>query len=350
MSGFGLSGGREPYRAAGAFGPLARLMLPLFESTGYDVRPGISCHLKPFFEHFPQVRSCVTGNYGIDLLEARRVALATKKAVVCFSGGKDSTAAIVKLQRTGHRVTGFYVEGANKSYTNERGQCDLIAKALGITLAVAHIKVAGTHPLRENPLKNQMLLAMAIDYGVQHGAATYACGNCVDDQMRPGAKAESVKEGMTDYLELQVAAKTVFERLIPAITVRADLLATKADSFFTLADYAPQTLRLSGGCILPPFRRPNPRKANIRKYGAEVLLPGQCGSCYKCCCEYAFYAKMGGLPMHPAYYQRCLEIADTHFDTLTNPYGTGPSTTYTDGVFAGHRLDPKWLRPKGEQC
>lgn len=345
MAGFGLQAASSTYRATGTFGTVAEVFRPLFESTGFTARPGIHKQLAPFLPYFPNIKQAPGPK-----LSPIKAKVDGRKAVVCFSGGKDSTAVIARLKATGHDVTAYYVAGANtKSLTGEMLQCERVADLLGVPLAVGRLETTGPYPPGENKLKNQMILAMAIDYGIERGAGLYACGNCMEDWLHVGHEAEAKDAGtrdwtFTDTMDLFVAAKQVFEELVPGITVAIDLLPTKAHSFFYAVDHAPATLLHSGGCVLPPFRRPNPRKANIRKYGEAVLLPGQCGSCYKCCCEYIFYAKLGGLPMQEDFYKRCCTIADIHFNILTDWTGKAPSDTFSDGIFKGRRLAPKWLQ------
>lgn len=346
MSGFGLEGTHKPYRVVGSFGRLATLLKPLYESTGYTVQPGVCPVFYKLYSNLgiPELPPATAGT----IVHRIRVnKLDMKHVVLCFSGGKDSTAAAVALKAAGYRVTGFFLDGISKAYHDEKAQCRKLAGQIGIDLIIQKFCAVGDHPRRVNQLKNQMMLAMAIDFGVGVGAGSYAMGNCGEDWLHPGGNAKDEKEllfTLTDTMDMHCAAKEIYEWFVPGIEILATVLPRKADSFFLLAKHAPELLALCPGCILPPFRRPNPRKANIRKFGQDVLLPGQCGSCYKCACEYVYFARMGALPMHTDYYNLCMGRADTQFNTLTDWTGKAPTKTFpTDKEFAKHKLDPVYL-------
>ena len=61
------------------------------------------------------------------------------------------------------------------------------------------------------------------------------------------------------------------------------------------------------GCILPYRFRDMTRKKNITKYGVE-LLDGRCGSCWKCCTEYIYFADKGVIPLNEDFYRHCIDF------------------------------------------
>ncbi len=230
------------------------------------------------------------------------------RALVLFSGGKDSTSAALKLRDEGLDVTGFFVRGINRAYPDEIDTARTVARLINLPLKIAEVKQTGRTAQKENPVKNHLLLALAIDHGLRNGYGTYACGNRLDESI------EHVEYdcGWSDGIETFRAAKTHFEAACPGVDVRAAVLADKSDTFITLCRYAPQAIVAANGCMLPPYRRPAIIKANRAKYGID-LLPGRCGSCYKCGLEFAMLSFVGALPRNPAFYRHCMECVGKHY-------------------------------------
>ena len=92
---------------------------------------------------------------------------ASKKALVAFSGGKDSVATAISLRKE-YDVKLYHLSGINHGYSHERNYCDELASMLGLPLVVrnVHIKVEKGCPFKENPVKNQLIQAAMLEYGL----------------------------------------------------------------------------------------------------------------------------------------------------------------------------------------
>lgn len=206
--------------------------------------------------------------------------LDTRRALVCFSGGKDSLAAALKLQATGHRVHLFNVPGINPSYGHERKHAQSLAAFLGLPLVEQGVKLA-PQAYTENPAKNTTILALAADWGIPRGFGTYAMGTLSRDT---GATTP-FESGWSDALEMTQAGADMLAAYAPGACLDPYLLRSETDSLLTILAHqqAPALLNRVSSCMLPARYKPSTRRANERKFGP--LLPGRCGSCYKCAQE-----------------------------------------------------------------
>ena len=88
----------------------------------------------------------------------------TNNVVVCFSGGKDSTALAVKLKQEGKNVFLYFLKGINKSYSDEYIRASNIASLLNLPLFIDEVHLSGKNMFKENPVKNQVIATLAFNY------------------------------------------------------------------------------------------------------------------------------------------------------------------------------------------
>ncbi len=252
-------------------------LIPLFRVICfYDDQPnpdniGIVCERTGFDSDFPKYQ------------------LTDKKtALLGYSGGKDSVAQAIKLMNEGYTVEAFHVRNLNKSYTDEcdaaTGTCDI----LGIPIHVAPIKSQGKSKRLENPVKNLLVLAMMLDLGGPRGVATYSLGTQVN---RPN--------GLDDFytsLDFSDSPDTLFIgselfRQVPGFNLKVgELGLSNIDIYYTIKTILShkdglELMRTARSCMTQYRFREMRKKHNERKFGVE-LMPGRCGSCWKCCIEY----------------------------------------------------------------
>lgn len=93
-----------------------------------------------------------------------------------FSGGLDSVYNALKLRDEGYEVLLFHINNLNKAYPKE----DEFAQRFAEHQNFKYITLDAHHLHKEyyidNPLKNQLILASMIDYGIQHSINIYALG------------------------------------------------------------------------------------------------------------------------------------------------------------------------------
>lgn len=231
-----------------------------------------------------------------------------KQAYIAFSGGKDCLATAIRAKQDGYAVTLCYISGINKSLPSERKHAQDVAKAAGFSFVELKITISGNKEYNEHPLKNILILCLLIDAGIKHGVTAYGIGNTFDDDSIYG----SLDYDLSDSYDLLKAFSYFMRGIMPEFKWIHYVSNTK-ESFYTVWKYNKSLIPLLSTCITPDYRRPMIRKANIAKYGADLLNRDGCGSCYKCAFEYQMKQSFGMVRLSKPYYQRCLE-AQKHFD------------------------------------
>lgn len=223
--------------------------------------------------------------------------------VVCFSGGKDSVATAFKCREMGYDVQLFHVHGINHSYPDEIDSAKEIAEYLKMPLYVEDVSLCGKSAWQENPVKNQLIATMALDYANENGfGQRIAIGDFKNDHRERAIYGTN----WTDTIEMWEAYKKYITCQYPDYE-----LIMPFDNYFQTMDIVAQDRKLLGmvqGCIAPMRYRDYWRGKNLAKFGEEVILPHRCGSCWKCCREYTHLADTGILPMNEKFYKKCMKV------------------------------------------
>lgn len=222
--------------------------------------------------------------------------------VVCFSGGKDSVAAAIKLRDEGRNVFLFHVAGINTSYPDEIMHVVQLAQYLNMPLHVMHIKQQGKTSFKESPVKNQLIASLALDYAVENNIGVSICfGDFKTDTTQNSQFFESwsdTQEMWSAWLALVRSYFSDIELIIPFDTYNETL---------DIISDSRELLEKVCGCIMPYRFRKMTRERNEKKYIIE-LLPNRCGSCWKCCTEYIFLVDKGIVPLNNKFYEHCLNF------------------------------------------
>jgi len=221
----------------------------------------------------------------------------SKLVLVAFSGGKDSLATAITLRKQGYEVVLYLLYGVNRGYLHERKHAQKLAELLQLPYVEERLKMKGKTEYAEHPLKNGLIFMHMLDYAQKHQIGRVAFG----------AQAEETTV-QTNLHEDFSDSRECFDALEAWSGVDLHLpLNTETASFEALYEDNPEWFLHLSSCLLPPYRKPNVQKANLRKFG-DVLLPGRCGSCYKCCIEYVYLYEQNAPFLHrnASYYERCL--------------------------------------------
>lgn len=207
-------------------------------------------------------------------------------AVVPYSGGKDSLAVALRLQQRGLDVHLFHVRGANRSSPKEYLAAEAQAKRAGFPLYTGQIRLNGTSPYADNPVKNQLLLAAAVAYGTTIGATHYALGDFYTDKIA----TSSAEVNLSDAYEVIEASLPIYRAVVPGFTYH-HVLKNYTASYITLRDMRPDLFEGVASCVAPARFAGGYRKTNERRYGVR-LREGECGSCWKCCVDFYVHAHL----------------------------------------------------------
>jgi len=230
--------------------------------------------------------------------------------VVCFSGGKDSLATALKMKKSGKNVFLYHIKGINKSYPDEFMHVIDLAKKIDMPLFIDEIKQSGVSSFKENPIKNQLIASMALDYAIlNHIGTTIAFGDFTTDNIYNSQFYES----WSDTQEMWDAWTYCVRKYIPT----AELIIPFATYNDTLDEVSNniEILKMVCGCILPYRFRQTTRNRNEMKYEID-LLPNRCGSCWKCCTEYIFLADKNVVPLNKAFYKHCINFLITKLSSV----------------------------------
>lgn len=223
--------------------------------------------------------------------------------VVCFSGGKDSVATALWCREMGYDVRLYHVHGINHSYPDEVDRAVEIADYLGMPLHVVNVKLSGKPKWQENPLKNQMICTMALDWSDSNGYGhRIAFGDFKNDHRDRAIYGTN----WTDTVEMWEAYGKYIRCDYPDIE-----LMFPFDNYFQTMDVVAKDRRLLEmvqGCIMPLRYRKFWRGQKIARFGESVMLPNRCGTCWKCCREYVYLADNGILPMNNDFYVNCQNV------------------------------------------
>ena len=226
-----------------------------------------------------------------------------KNIIVCFSGGKDSFSVIRHYQKMGYHVYPYHVVGLNKTYTDEWKIAKELAERLGLTLYLDKVSYSGQHLWIEHPLKNMIMLNMALTYGIREGITTrIAVGT-----FRSSYLVDSPFEVCAgDCIDMWHYYEAVIRRFIPKFKVFVPNLNfhTAYNAILKEPEYLPYTV----SCLTPNRFRNQFRERTIKNYALPYLMPNRCGCCWKCATEYIFFCDHGILDYYENYYIHCLEV------------------------------------------
>lgn len=231
-----------------------------------------------------------------------------RQMYVAFSSGKDCLATAIRAKQDGYQPQLIFISGVNKSVPSERRHAEDIAKASGFPFREIRINISGNKDWNEHPMKNLLILSILIDEGIKNGVHNFGFGNCFDDD----SAHCSVDYDLSDSFDMFTAFGRFVRSFIPDYHLYSPMCNT-LQSFYTIVRYDKRLIRLLSTCITPDFRRPMIRKANIAKYGADVISQDGCGGCYKCADEYLYKLKFGLVRSSQPYVRKCME-AKAAFD------------------------------------
>lgn len=224
--------------------------------------------------------------------------LEEKKALICFSGGADSTAAILWAQLKHYEITLFHVESLNKAAsTREITAVKNIAKTVGLEnnlviikmnedlAKLNHYKIHLTHSskannkqrLLEHPAKNQYIWMLALDEMQKRKCGTIIFTNQVDAKSAASHFSDS-KQSFDAFLSF---AKTMIGPHCYQVP-----FATKKEYIKTLmlhdvdSKFPTPIMAQVSSCFKQPHYFKSSQAISRRKY--SDVQDNECGSCDKC--------------------------------------------------------------------
>ena len=225
-----------------------------------------------------------------------------KNIIVCYSGGKDSFAALRHYQKLGYNVYAYHIKGLNKTYYDEWEVAEKTAEALGIKLYIDSVTYSGAHCWTEHPMKNMLMATMALAWGIrEHVGVKVACGTFKTAHLED--VAFDVCGG--DCVEMWEMFDDIVSKVIPSFHMY--IANANYQTAFNLLKKEPKSLEYTISCVTPNRFRALFRKRTMFNYGVE-LLPYRCGCCWKCAVEYIWFCDHNVLGYDRDYYLHCVEV------------------------------------------
>ena len=241
-----------------------------------------------------------------------------KNIILCFSGGKDSTAAALYYKERGYNIYLYHLKNVNPIF-DEYKAVEELANKLELPLFVDEVTMSGHHEWIEHPMKNMIVANNALNYGVKNNITSkIAFGNYYNSSLEEDEFAWCGG----DTIELWYAYEEIMNAVIPDFMMNLCLanLGTTLDIVCKNKDLLDSTISCLGRAGLRDYRR------QWVKDKFDIDLPKhRCGSCYKCAVEYVYMADHDLQKYSPEYYKYCLDRLK-----LNAKRETGKTLTYEE--------------------
>ena len=220
------------------------------------------------------------------------------RIILCYSGGKDSTATAIRLKNEGWDIILYHLRGINQTYKDEYKTAEKVAELLNIPIIIENISLKGKHDWTEHPMKNMIVANHAIQWGIDNDFTTNICfGNFTTSSLY----SDSFEICGGDCREMWEVYEGIIQQIIPKFHMHFVL-----SSFQDTVDIIRQNKELLPfvqSCIGPYRYREYLHTKNENRYGVK-LLPHRCGSCWKCCLEYCMFEDNP----NNEFYNHCIDI------------------------------------------
>lgn len=223
------------------------------------------------------------------------------KVLMGFSGGKDSTAVVLKLKKAGYEPILFFAKGVNRAYPNEIDSAVKLAELLKCEIIIHEAKYSGKMFYGENPIKNQYILALMLDYGLSMGISKYCMGDCGADSLNEANRHFNWSDSQEMFIEFEKFVKVSFPQY-----EKLNLIQGERDSYEEIIAEGMQHLFPSIlSCVLPYRYRRMRKEGNEKKFGIK-LMENRCGSCVKCCLDYIYFYQHEVERYNEKFYDHCI--------------------------------------------
>lgn len=222
------------------------------------------------------------------------------KVLLALSGGKDSTASLLRLKDEGRDVTAYFCKGINQSYQTENKSARNIAEYANVPFVEDWVKKHGKCDFVENPIKNMLILARMIEYGLQNGISIIQLGEYWDT----GNSKVNSDYDMSDSIDLIFEFETAVQSHYPHINFDV-MFESEATAIAYILTNHKKVLQLINSCLMPTRYFNRQLSMVIDKYPnlvrTESILPNRCMSCWKCCMEYLYISSFLRTPIDKDY-------------------------------------------------
>lgn len=236
----------------------------------------------------------------------------TNKVVVGYSSGFDSTYQALKLKHDGYEVVLLHCNDLNKSYPDEKEKAREFANYYNIKLVTVDIKHDKTPQFFiDNPIKNQLILSLMIDYGIANNINTFALGNNIYENITECRSQYGISDSIQNFDTFRKGIAYYIENIN-----FYDVKEHKHECYKFVAENYHDAFQFVNSCISPHRFKRHLNKKNREKYNINTLSDSRCMSCYKCAIEYIILSHYGFTENSQEYINRCYDIIRKKSDTI----------------------------------
>lgn len=286
-------------------GDLSTYVIYLYEQFSVDPLPSEICipseSWKPFISMLYQHNSQHEPNYNlVESIEKREHEYDENKVILALSGGKDSTASLLRLVDEGKDVTAYFCRKANLSYPKEEFASEDIAKMYNVPHVKDELSRSGKTDFVENPVKNMIFLARMVEWALDNRCSVVQLGEYWDT----GNDKVNVKYDMSDSIDFILAFEEAVRSHYP--NIRFDFMfESEATALSYIITRHEEVLPLIRSCLMPeryfnrqlsmvldkfPKLKANPVDPTVN------TLPNRCMKCWKCCMEWVYLVLWNKIP------------------------------------------------------
>ena len=219
------------------------------------------------------------------------------KVMVGLSGGLDSVYLMHRLIEQGYDVTAVHIAGLNREYAKHEEKAAAAAAKRAGARFMKFTVFPPKQAFPDNPWKNQLILSIMLENGAKIGIYRYAVGSDWTTPLSEAVVGFTITDSVEVYREYW---NGVQQRFPQAELVFIPDNVKKYDRLSYLFDRG--ALEDISSCVAPHRFRQSLHEKNEAKYGIH-LLPGRCGSCYKCAMEYILLVEAGRIEKDSAFYE-----------------------------------------------
>lgn len=205
----------------------------------------------------------------------------------------------------------LHINNLNKSYPDEKIKAQEFAKKFGMEIVTVDFEHGTESYCIDNPIKNQLILAIMIDYGIKNGINNFALGNNIYEKISECR----VQYGISDSIENFDLFRNGIKEYIKNINFY-DIEIKKNECYKFVAENYFDAFKYVNSCISPHRFKKYLNKTNKEKYNIQPLSETRCMSCYKCAIEYITLSKLGFLEENEQFKRHCFDIIRKKSDTI----------------------------------
>lgn len=207
-----------------------------------------------------------------------------KTVILGFSGGKDSAATAAYFIDSNIGCQLYRAKGFNASYPVEQMVAEQFADKTGLKLISHKIAYAGKceydSPTSESVVKDQLIMAMMIDYMIANNYHIFSLGCFRSDTLA----IANPKLNLSDSDEIIKAFVKAVKATFPALRYITSPFKTTHHAKAYLYHKHMDWVKHTQSCLIPDRHRNKVRETMAGKYNM-VIPPNRCLSCWKCCMD-----------------------------------------------------------------